>query len=266
MRSGSPTRAIAAAALFICAVLATGCERPPDEAWLRFLGFRDSGGASITVLEGNLSDGKTDYAVAAFNNTSVIVGSGNSGSGTGLLVKSARVDYRMSGSSPPSEEYPLNLYLGPSGHTNGTAAVTDTTEAETSFPVATASLKQWLISAHAAGSSSTVRLTADVTFFAETDEGVGLEVHGSIAILLAVSGGSEAGTDARTVSLLAQPAAATPAKPRKFTISRSGGTTADSTVIAAFRRTRPPAWSVLPRPRTPAKTPQESEMTTCRES
>ena len=34
---------IAAAALLVLTVAATGCGRPADEAWLRFLGFKQSG-------------------------------------------------------------------------------------------------------------------------------------------------------------------------------------------------------------------------------
>jgi len=234
MRCGSPTRALAAAALFLLAVVAPGCGRPDDEAWLRFLGFRDDGNSTLTVLEGDLNDGNADSANAAFSNVSVIVGGSDSGAGTGILVKRAHVDYKLSGYSPPSEEYPLNLYLGPSSHTNGTAGTTaGSTEGETSFPLATVSLKQWLIDTGAFSDSSatpTVRLTADVTFFAETDEGTELEVHGSIAILLSISGGGS-GTGTPTVTIVAtdptatSPTATTDAIPGKFTVTRSGSTT-----------------------------------------
>jgi hypothetical protein len=233
MRRASPTRALVAAAILAIAVVAPGCGRPPDEAWLRFLGFRDDGNSTLTVLEGDLNDGNADSANAAFSNVSVIVGGSDSGAGTGILVTRAHVDYTMSGYSPPSEEYPLNLYLGPSSHTNGTAGTTaGSTEGETSFPLATASLKQWLIDTGAFSDSSatpTVRLTADVTFFAETDEGTELEVHGSIAILLSTSGGGS-GTGTPTVNISATTSTATTAAPGKFTITRSGSTTNSLTV------------------------------------
>jgi hypothetical protein len=229
MRNGSPTRARLAAALLAVAVVAPGCGRPPDEAWLRFLGFK-SGDSTLTVLEGNLNDGKTDSADAVFRNVSVTVGASDGGAGTGILVKSARVDYKMSGYSPPSAEYPLNLYLGPSSHTNGTATSSGgETEGRTSLPLATASLKQWLINAHAAGSSPTVSLTADVTFLAESDEGGDLEVHGSVTILLSTSG-SGSSTATPSVSISATTSTATTAAPGKFTITRSGGTTNSLTV------------------------------------
>jgi hypothetical protein len=225
MRNGSPARALATAILAL-AVVAPGCGRPPDEAWLRFLGFK-SGDSTLTVREGDLNDGKTDSADAAFSNTSVIVGASDSGAGTGILVKSARVDYKLSGHSPPSEDYPLNLYL-PSSHSNGTATTANATEGQTSFPLATASLKRWLIDAHAAGSSPTLRLTANVTFFAETDEGTELEVHGSISILLSSSASD--GTSGQTVTVAATTATATATTPGKFTITRAGDTDVSLTV------------------------------------
>ena len=65
MICGPPTRALAAAALLVLAAAVAGCGRPPDEAWLRFLGFRDDGNSTLTVLEGNLNDGKTRRACAS---------------------------------------------------------------------------------------------------------------------------------------------------------------------------------------------------------
>ena len=180
---------IAAAALLVFTVTATGCARPPDEAWLRFLGFWksvDKENQQIAVLEGELRDKKTDSAAAKFSNESVTVGVSGGGAGTGILVQSARVDYRMSGYSPPSASYPLYLYLGPSSHTNGTATGT-AAEGQISIPLATASLKQWLINTKAfnnASATPTVDLTANVTFFAETDDGNKLETEGSIGIEL----------------------------------------------------------------------------------
>jgi hypothetical protein len=180
---------IAAAALLVLTVTATGCARPPDEAWLRFLGFWksvDGENQQIAVLEGELRNKKTDSADAVFSNASVTVGVSGGGTGTGILVQSTRIDYRMSGYSPPSAAYPLNLYLGPSSHTNGTATGT-AAQGQISIPLATASLKQWLIETHAfddASATPTVNLTANVTFFAETDDGNKLETEGSIGIEL----------------------------------------------------------------------------------
>jgi hypothetical protein len=234
-------RALATAILAL-AVVAPGCGRPPDEAWLRFLGFQSTSGSgesavssNISSIEGNLFDGTAMTVDAVFRNVSTIVGSNDGSIGTGILVKSARVDYKMSGYAPPSAEYPLNLYLGPSSHTNGTTNAGGTTTSEgtlTDFPIVTASLKQWLRNTGAFNNSSatpTVKLTADVTFFAETDEGTELEVHGSITILLSTSGGPS-GTGMPTVAIEATTATATTSVPGKFTITRSGSTTNSLTV------------------------------------
>ena len=222
---------IVAASLLVLAVTVTGCARPPDEAWLRFLGFKD-GDATLTVLEGELNDGKSDSADAVFSNASVTVGVSGGGTGTGILVKSARVDYRLSGYAPPSTEYPLNLYLGPSSHTNGTATVSGAAEGRTSFPLVPVSLKQWIIKLHTfnnASATPTVKLTANVTFFAETDEGTELEVHGSISIVLNTAGG-DGGASTQTVNVSATIATATSTKPGKFAFTRSGGSTNSLTV------------------------------------
>ena len=156
--------------------------QPPDEAWLRFLGFNKSGEdtASIAVLEGDLNDGKSSVADAVFRNTSTTVGTIAGGTGTGVFVTSARIDYRMSGYSPPSVEYPLNLYLPASSIKDGT--VTSSEATVTDLPLAPVSLKHWL---NANGvRSAAVDLTANVTFSAETDEGGKLETHGRIGIVL----------------------------------------------------------------------------------
>lgn len=165
--------AFAGVALLLFAVLAAGCGRPPDEAWLRCTGFGDGDATtSLAVIEGELQDSKTLKANANFENSSLNV---NGTGGIGILVYRARIDYRMSGYSPPAAEYDVTLYLqSPVKDVATTGTLTD-------FPLASASLKQWLINA---GAGAPVNLTARVTFFAETDEGGKIETVGSIGIVL----------------------------------------------------------------------------------
>ena len=87
----------------------------------------------------------------------------------------------MTGFSPPAGEYPLNLYLPPP------AESTATTGTLTAFPLAPASLKQWLIDTGVRGPRY-VQLTAHVTFYGETDEGASLQTEGSIRIALTNTG------------------------------------------------------------------------------
>lgn len=174
-------------ALLVLAALAAGCGRPPDEAWLRFLGFTQSA-KTISVLEDSLREETTATVDADFENKSLYVGQK---SGAGILVNRARIDYRMSGFSPPSAEYPLNLYLAPPA--DGAA----TTGTLTAFPLVSTALKEWLINTGAfddAASDPIVELTARVTFFGETDDGAALETEGSIRIELTNTGASSTGT------------------------------------------------------------------------
>ncbi|MHB8834714.1 MAG: hypothetical protein ACYC9Y_03270 [Candidatus Methylomirabilia bacterium] len=162
----------AGVALLVSAVLASACGRPPDEAWLRCTGFSNADETTpLAVIEGKL-DSTTLKANANFENRSLNVT--NTG-GTGILVYRARIDYRMAGYSPPSAEYDFTLYLPPPAKSEATIGTL------TAFPLASASLKQWLINA---GVSTPVELTARVTFFGETDEGGKIETVGSIGISL----------------------------------------------------------------------------------
>ena len=181
MRRGSLAITLAAAAF--AATLAAGCERPPDEAWLQFLGFHDAATAeNIAVLQGELRNGETDSADALFRNTSLTVGV--DGAGSGVLVYRARVEYSMADLQPPANEYALNLYLPAPSHTSGSSGTTtDVTGTITGFPLAPASLKSWIIGTGAA-TRPTVNLTARATFFARTDDGSELESPGSISIAL----------------------------------------------------------------------------------
>lgn len=175
----------AALAVLVLALALFGCNRPPDEAWLRFLGFRESGGTTpLTVLSGNLLDGATDSADAAFSNGSEPVGVG---SGTGIFVYRALVEYQLPGFSPPAADYPLNLYIPAGTPASGTTPASGGTATLGAFPLATVSLKNWLIQTHAFDDPKLVpaiNLTARVTFFAVTDEGLELRTAGGIAITL----------------------------------------------------------------------------------
>ena len=166
-------------ALFAIAVLSPGCGRPPDTAWLRFTGFSDATTSTtmVTVVDGELRDGKSLSADGNFENHSLIV---DKTDGTGILVYRARIEYRMTGYSPPSAEYDFNLYLSPPAKSTATTGTL-------TLPLAPISLKQWLIDTGAFDDSSAkpvIELTAHVTFFAETDDGTQLEVEGNIGIAL----------------------------------------------------------------------------------
>jgi len=164
--------------------LVPGCGRPPDEAWLRFLGFKQ-GDKTISVFEDQLRGKSTATVDVAFENRSLFVGQNG---GTGILVRHARVDYRMSGFSPPAAEHDLYLYLRPPESKAGASAVTGTL---TGFPLAPAALKQWLIATRAFDSAvdtPVVALTARVTFSGETDEGGTIQIVGSIGVALTNTG------------------------------------------------------------------------------
>jgi hypothetical protein len=218
--------AAAAAALVVLGLVALGCGRPPDEAWLKFLGFRESGTeTTLATIEGDLSSGTADSADAAFTNASITLGTTSGSTGTGITVKRARVEYKMNGFSPPAEEYPASLYLPASSVSSGTVTAEKATL--TGLPLASVSLKRWLLDTHAFDdpiSTPTVRLTAQVTFFAETDEGGDLEVSGSIAIVLTNGG---AGTEPGTVSIAATDGSAdiSAGSTGTFTVTRTGPTT-----------------------------------------
>ncbi|HEY5999255.1 MAG TPA: hypothetical protein VI078_08135 [bacterium] len=167
---------LAAAALAVA--LGAGCDRPPDEAWLRFLGFDRSAAVDtvspLTVIEGSLASG-VEKANAGFVNTSFTVGGDNTTAGTGIFVYSAHVEYGLAGSALPSYDYPVTLYLAaPKAGETTTGKIFD-------FPVVPAALKEW-IAANVPG--SVISLTARVTFHAQTDEGTRLETDGGIQIVL----------------------------------------------------------------------------------
>ncbi len=173
-------------ALLAVSALTSGCGRPSDGTWLRFRGFK-RGATTLSVVKDILRGEATSTVDVEFENRSVNVGSSG---GTGILVYRARVDYRLAGFSPPSAEYPLNLYLPPpaGATTGGTTATTGTLSA---FPLPSTSLKLWLIDTGAfedTGRNPVVELSAHVTFFGETDDGLKLETEGSIGIVLTNTG------------------------------------------------------------------------------
>jgi len=176
----------AAAAVIALALLGAGCQRPPDEAWLRFVGFASKGSTSnLSILEAKLRDATSNEADALFENRSSGVSAG--ADGTGILIHRARVDYRMARFTPPAAEYALNLYLPAGAGSNDNSSDAVETATLSAFPLATASLKRWLIETGAfedTEQTPSVELTALVTFFAVTDEGAELQTSGGISISL----------------------------------------------------------------------------------
>lgn len=182
---------LAGALLLVAVMSASGCGRLPDEAWLRFLGFTDTSSgtpaaAAATTFSGSLTVFSDELRVATDGKVSAelenrSVGVGTSGSGTGILVYRARVEYYVAGFDPPAGDYPLNLYLAPpkSGETTpGTL---------TDFPLAPAWLKQWLLKTHRFDDADRfpyIDITARVTFYGVTDEGTELQTTGGIGITL----------------------------------------------------------------------------------
>lgn len=159
------------------ALVGAGCDRLPDEQWLRFLGFKQND-KTISILEGTLR-GTTDKADAELMNSSY--GVTGTGSATGIQIFRARVEYLIDGFSPPSMEYPLNVYLPAPTATTGSKVTVS------GFPLAPVELKTWLLDTHAFDDpllTPDVRLTARVTFFGRTDEGAELQSAGGIAITL----------------------------------------------------------------------------------
>lgn len=190
---GSRSTRFAGVAILGLAVLSAGCGRPPDGAWLRFLGFSDATTATTnttttttttattTVLSGELRDGTALTAYANFENRSLII---SQTVGTGVLVYRVHIDYQMDRYSPPSVDYGCTLYLAPPADSK---ASTGSLKAS----VVPNSLKQWLIDTGAfesAINSPVVELSARVTFFGETDEGLRVETAGSVGIELSNAG------------------------------------------------------------------------------
>lgn len=188
---GSRSTMFAGVALLGFAVLAAGCGRPPDGAWLRFLGFSDtttsttntttSTTATTAVLSGELRDGTALTAFANFENRSLNVGQTG---GTGVLVYRVHIDYRMDRFSPPSVDYGCTLYLAPPADSKSSTG-------SLKASLVPNSLKQWLIDTGAFQSATTspvVELSARVTFFGETDEGLQVETAGSVGIELTNAG------------------------------------------------------------------------------
>ncbi len=170
----------AGAALLAFALLAAGCGRPPDGAWLRFLGFRD-GETNLTMISGTLRDNTALTADASFENRSLNVGQT---AGVGVLVYAVRIDYRMARYSPPPVEYDCTLYLPPPADSKGSTG-------SLKAVLVPSSIKQWLIDTNAFKSAKTspvVELTAHVTFSGETDEGGKIEAAGGIGIELSNAG------------------------------------------------------------------------------
>lgn len=222
-----PRARFAGVALIAAGVVLSGCGRPSDSAWLRFLGFGDSATATSTTLEGELRDGKALTASANFQNASQNVG--QTTGGTGITVYRVHVDYRMSGYSPPAVDYDLSLYLtAPGDGATTTGALT--------VALASTTLKKWLIDTGGfedTTSKPQVELTADATFYGKADDGTEIEAEGSISITLSNSGATSNTTNS-TVTVAATADAFIDGVDGEFTVYRSGGTTAELEVEFAL--------------------------------
>ena len=210
----------ASVALLAFTVLVPGCGPPNDEALLRFLGFKQSS-TTISVLEDNLREASTVTVDAEFENDSLYVGQKT---GTGILVNQAHIDYRMARFSPPSADYPLNLYLPAPADSKATTGTL------TSFPLAPASLKQWIIDTGAFGDPGIVELTAHVTFHGVTDEGAVLQTEGSIRIALTNTGATSTSGTLPTVTVSRTADAIISGDPGAFAVTRTGSVAAPLTV------------------------------------
>lgn len=167
MRSRRFPRAAGAlfGALFL-AVLA-GCDSPPDEAWLRIVGFQDVSGTNTSAIDAPLSGGTTTVT-ALLENNSLNVGDDT---GVGIMVTSVRVEY---GGGLPGGEYPVTLYVpapGKDGAGENTVEV----------PIAPASLKAW-VKANRGIPSGGLAIAASVRFAAHTDEGRELDASGGLLV------------------------------------------------------------------------------------
>lgn len=221
------TGALAAAVL--AAALATGCARPPDEAWLRFLGFGVDG-AVIGILEGDLRDGTGNGADALFENASD--GLTKDGVGTGVLITRARVEYRLQSLSPPTYDYPVHLYIPPK---TGDAAARGTID---NFPLIPVSLKRWIIDTGAfdPGTTPAIGLSARVTFYGETDEGIPLDTSGGISLRL--KNGDDPGDKPVVTAVATDPTAEeTPHSNGSIVISRTGPDAEGITVLYSITGT-----------------------------
>jgi hypothetical protein len=187
-----------AAVLLAFALVAAGCGRPADEAWLRVLQFEDEDGVTsvvTSVLESTTTSTSTttttttttttentsveplatDYVTAVLVNQSTIPGS--DAQAEGVTVEQVRIRYSIPGYSPSDVVIPVSLYVAASA---GDAEATGTS---LKLPLVSVELKNWLLERVPddqleRGFSG----SAELTFRAVTDAGLDLETNASIRI------------------------------------------------------------------------------------
>jgi hypothetical protein len=153
------------AALFLAVI--AGCDSPPDEAWLRIIGFQDVSGVNTSSIEAPLGGGTTTVT-ALLENNSLNVGSD---SGVGITVTSVRIEY---GGGLPGAEYPVTLFI-PAPAKDGAG------ENKVEVPIAPASLKAW-VKANKAVPQGGLAISASVRFSAHTEEGRDLDASGGLLV------------------------------------------------------------------------------------
>ena len=180
---------IAAAALLVLTVTATGCGRPSDETWLRVISFADDSGSDIshvtsivkltttTTKTTTTELGATDYVNVVFANQSTVVGTKLQAGG--VTVDQVQITYAIAGYSPPGATCAVTLYVPASDSTAKTA-----TTATLKIALVSTGLKSWLAATIpetvlAGGLDASARLV----FHARTDEGGELEAAAGIGIL-----------------------------------------------------------------------------------
>lgn len=190
------TAKVPLARLFLAAMLlaAASCSAPADETWIRVTSIR-SGGVDgevngevgvgsdpISSLPVNLRDGKTDRVILGLENSTVIVGVPTAGGAT-VTVYRAVVEYDFSVYSFPTYQYPVTLALPP---VVTAEAGVGTSSGTLGLPVATASLKQWMLDpAHIPSdiTAGTFEVRARITILARTDEGREVETFAGLTLV-----------------------------------------------------------------------------------
>jgi hypothetical protein len=178
-------------ALLAFALLAVGCGRPPDEAWLRVLHFEKNGTvvssvASIVYRTTTITTttststttalGTTDYVNVVFANQSTVLGTGSKETvADGVTVDQVRITYAIDGYSPPDATAAVTFFV-PAG--------TSATASSLEVALVSTAMKSWLadtvpksVIAHG------LRASARLVFHARTDAGGELETEAGIGIV-----------------------------------------------------------------------------------
>lgn len=188
---------LAGAALLAVAVLALGCRRPTDDAWLRVVHVETPDGAVVsaitsylltttttTTTTGTGIDAETettiktsingpDLVTVVFSNRSTVVP--GSDPGGGVTVDQVRITYNLPGYAPPAVTLPVTLYVP--------ASADATTVTSLQLPLVSSALKAWLV-AHlpSAARDRGVEASARLAFHAWVDGGGEIATQAGIGI------------------------------------------------------------------------------------